>query len=130
MTTTPKVRNSTEKAPRAQGKSAPSSKPTTQKVASRRSVVRKQQKAPTVQACSAAASSSARDSKQSRLIATLRAKPGATIEEMMTLTGWQAHSVRGAISGVLRKRLGLNVVCATAEGDGARVYRITAPAEA
>lgn len=130
MTTTPKVRKSTSNAPRAQGKSAPSSKPATQKVAARRSVVRKQQKAPTVQTPSTANVSSARDSKQSRLIATLRAKPGATIEQMMTITGWQAHTVRGAISGVLRKRLGLNVVCATAEGDGARIYRITAPAEA
>jgi hypothetical protein len=42
---------------------------------------------------------------------------------MTALTGWQAHTVRGTISGVLRKKLQLNVTCA-AEGDGARVYRI------
>ena len=41
----------------------------------------------------------------------------------MTLTGWQAHTVRGAISGVLRKRLGLNVVC-DAVGSEVRRYRI------
>ena len=43
---------------------------------------------------------------------------------MMALTGWQAHSVRGAISGVLRKKLGLNVICAPSGPDGERLYRI------
>jgi len=62
-------------------------------------------------------------SKQARLIALLGSAPGATIEQMTKLTGWQAHTVRGTISGVLRKRLGLNVSCA--DGDaGTRVYRI------
>ena len=64
--------------------------------------------------------------KQARLIALLGAAPGATIEQMMKLTGWQAHTVRGTISGALRKRLGLQVVCG---GDaGSRVYRIVAAA--
>jgi hypothetical protein len=62
------------------------------------------------------------DSKQARLIALLGSAPGATIDQMMQLTGWQAHSVRGAISGVLRKRLGLNVACVA--GDAGTVYRI------
>ena len=52
----------------------------------------------------------------------LRAQPGATIEQMTALTGWQPHTVRGTISGVLRKRLGLNVACAAESGVG--VYRI------
>ena len=64
-------------------------------------------------------------SKQSRLIALLGSEPGASIEQMMKLTGWQAHTVRGTISGVLRKRLGLNVACA-AGNAGTRVYRIVA----
>jgi hypothetical protein len=65
-------------------------------------------------------------SKQARLISLLRSASGATLEQMMALTGWQAHTVRGAISGVLRKRLGLNVVCdSTSEsGAGSRCYRI------
>ncbi|OYY63855.1 MAG: hypothetical protein B7Y51_05290 [Burkholderiales bacterium 28-67-8] len=67
-------------------------------------------------------------SKQSRLISLLRASSGATLKQMMALTGWQAHTVRGAISGVLRKRLGLNVVCEGASGSGARCYRIVAAA--
>ncbi len=63
-------------------------------------------------------------SKQSQLIAKLTAAPGATIQQMMALTGWQAHTVRGTISGALRKRLGLNVVCAASELGGERLYRI------
>jgi hypothetical protein len=63
-------------------------------------------------------------SKQAQLITLLKAPDGATIEQMTSATGWQAHTVRGAISGVLRKKLGLNVVCA---GDaGSRAYRIVA----
>ena len=64
-------------------------------------------------------------SKQARLISMLNAASGATLEQMMSLTGWQAHTVRGAISGVLRKRLGLNVVCDPA-GSEVRRYRIVA----
>ncbi len=41
---------------------------------------------------------------------------------MMALTGWQAHTVRGALSGSLRKRLGLDVQAEVV--DGLRVYRI------
>lgn len=62
-------------------------------------------------------------SKQSQLITLLQSASGATIEQMMSTTGWQAHSVRGTISGVLRKRLGLTVQSATTDGGG-RVYRI------
>ena len=64
-------------------------------------------------------------SKQARLILMLNATSGATLEQMMKLTGWQAHTVRGAISGVLRKRLGLNVVCDAADSE-VRRYRIVA----
>ena len=61
--------------------------------------------------------------KQSQVIATLRSPAGATIEQLTKLTGWQAHTVRGTISGTLRKRLQLNVICVD------HVYRITdAPA--
>ena len=51
-----------------------------------------------------------------------RAK-GATIEEMAAKTGWQTHSVRGAISGTLKKKLHLAVTSEKVEGSG-RVYRI------
>lgn len=65
-------------------------------------------------------------SKQSQLISLLETSEGCTISQMIDLTGWQAHTVRGVISGVLRKRLGLNVVCEkTAAGSS---YKIAAAA--
>ena len=64
-------------------------------------------------------------SKQSLIIDLLRRKGGATIDEMVETTGWQAHSVRGAISGTLKKKLGLAVSSEKVEG-GSRVYRIMA----
>ena len=60
--------------------------------------------------------------KQSQLIALLRSSQGTSIDAMTAATGWQPHTVRGTISGVLRRRLGLNVIC-TAEA-GHRTYRI------
>ena len=64
-----------------------------------------------------------RGTKQAILIEMLRRPKGATIEQMTAKTGWQAHSVRGAISGTLKKKLGLPVATETVEGRG-RVYRI------
>ena len=64
--------------------------------------------------------------KQSQLIALLERKRGATLDELMQATGWQAHSVRGVLSGVLRKRLGLNVQSDLL--DSIRHYRITTTA--
>ncbi len=61
-------------------------------------------------------------SKQDSLIELLKRQNGATIEEMMLVTGWQQHSVRGVLSGVIKKRLGLNI-CSAKEERG-RVYRI------
>ena len=52
----------------------------------------------------------------------LRRADGATIDEIAGATGWQRHSVRGMLSGALKKKLGLDIV-ATKEDRG-RVYRI------
>ncbi|MFT5182039.1 MAG: hypothetical protein ACI8S3_001926, partial [Alphaproteobacteria bacterium] len=57
------------------------------------------------------------------LIALLSHEDGATIGDLTEATGWQAHSVRGAISGTLKKKLGLTVTSAPVDGRG-RVYRI------
>jgi len=62
-------------------------------------------------------------SKQARIIAMLRAPSGATIDAMVHATGWQQHSVRGFLAGVIRKKLGLNLISTAAESG--RVYRIT-----
>lgn len=61
--------------------------------------------------------------KQAELIALLRRPDGATIAEAMAATGWQSHTVRGAIAGALKKRLGLVVSSEKVEGRG-RIYRI------
>jgi hypothetical protein len=62
------------------------------------------------------------DSKQSRVVAMLRSPAGATIATMMKATGWQQHSVRGFLAGVVRKRLKLKLD--SAKVDGTRVYRL------
>jgi len=74
----------------------------------------------------AAASDAARPaSKQAQVIALLRRPEGATVEALMEATGWQRHTVRGAISGALKKKLGLAIAAEMVEGRG-RVYRISA----
>jgi DNA-binding MarR family transcriptional regulator len=62
--------------------------------------------------------------KLALLLDLLQRKEGASIAEMVKAMGWQPHSVRGAISGALKKKLGLAVKSETVEGRG-RVYRIT-----
>ena len=61
--------------------------------------------------------------KLAALVVALRRPQGATSLQLMLATGWQPHTVRGAISGMLRKKLGLNVVLAHTE-SGERVYRV------
>ncbi|MCL4712803.1 MAG: DUF3489 domain-containing protein [Pseudorhodoplanes sp.] len=62
-------------------------------------------------------------SKQAQLIEMLKSPDGATIEEIVKKFKWQAHTVRGAIAGALKKKLGLNVQSEKVEDRG-RVYRI------
>src|SRR5260370_39908691 len=61
-------------------------------------------------------------SKQSRVIAMLESPAGATIAAMMKATGWQQHSVRGFLAGVVRKRFKLKL--GSKKVDGIRVYQI------
>ncbi len=119
--TTPKV------APRR----APTAKSTTGQTKSRKGLKATQAKAPsssprrTVKAPPAPAAE-APTTKQGQLIALLKQGAGASLADLMSATGWQAHSVRGVISGVLRKRLQLPVISETV--DGTRRYRIAEPA--
>src|SRR5258706_713501 len=62
-------------------------------------------------------------SKSAHVIALLKKPKGATLVELMKATGWQAHSVRGFLSGTLRKKMGLKVE-SVKRGDGERVYSV------
>jgi hypothetical protein len=63
--------------------------------------------------------------KEALLIALLRRPEGATIAQVIEATGWQPHTVRGSISGALKKKRGLEVTSVKSE-TGERVYRIAA----
>ncbi|MBP8235906.1 MAG: DUF3489 domain-containing protein [Rhizorhabdus sp.] len=66
-------------------------------------------------------------SKIDIIIGLLKRPKGATLEQLAAATGWQAHSVRGAMSGTLNKKQGLEI--GSEKTDGGRVYRIiTVPA--
>jgi hypothetical protein len=76
-------------------------------------------KRPTTASAPPAARSS---TKHDRVIALLRTPAGATLASLVTATGWQPHSVRGFLAGVVRKKLGLNLVSRI--GDKGRAYRV------
>ena len=63
------------------------------------------------------------ESKQSQLIAMLKRPDGATIAEVVETLAWQPHTVRGAIAGALKKKLGLKVESEKVDERG-RVYRL------
>jgi Protein of unknown function (DUF3489) len=63
--------------------------------------------------------------KQARLIKMLEAPDGASIAEIVAAMDWQAHTIRGIISGVLKKKLGLEVTSEKTENRG-RIYKISA----
>ncbi len=78
---------------------------------------------PAVQAhSSGAASGEDSTSKQSQVIALLRSGAGASMAQLIEVTGWVPHTVRAMISTALRRRLGLNVELKVE--NGVRVYRI------
>ncbi len=67
---------------------------------------------------------SERDSKKDQVIALLSNGQGATLPQLMAATGWQKHSVRGFLSGTLKKKMNLKVTSAK-NPAGDRVYRLS-----
>jgi hypothetical protein len=63
--------------------------------------------------------------KQSAMIEMLSKPDGATLDEIAAVTGWQRHTIRGAMAGALKKKLGLTIASDKVEGRG-RVYKIAA----
>ena len=64
------------------------------------------------------------NSKQAQMIELLKRPEGATLNQLIEATGWQAHTVRGAMAGALKKKLGLTITSDKATGQE-RIYRIS-----
>lgn len=62
------------------------------------------------------------------VLGLMRRPGGATLADLIAVTGWQAHSVRGAIAGAIKKTLGLAVT--SSKSEAGRVYRIEAADDA
>ncbi len=65
------------------------------------------------------------DSKTNQVLELLKRPNGATTEELLKVTGWQAHSLRGFLAGTIRKKMGLTLASAKGD-DGLRRYTIQA----
>jgi hypothetical protein len=64
-----------------------------------------------------------RGSKKDKILGLLKRPGGASLQQLRKATGWQAHSLRGFLSGTLKKKMGLRVHSAKLP-DGARTYRV------
>ena len=64
------------------------------------------------------------NSKQAQMIEMLKRPDGATLNQLVEATGWQAHTVRGAMAGSLKKKLGLTITSDKESGQE-RTYRIS-----
>lgn len=64
------------------------------------------------------------DSKQARVIALLQRSGGATIDNLMSATGWQRHTVRGVLAGAIKRKLKLPLIATRSEIG--TTYRIAA----
>ena len=89
---------------------------TTKKTTTKKQSKSKTKPAPVARACKA-------DSKHGQILDLLRRGQGASLSELTKASGWQPHSVRGFLSGTVRKRLGLKLQSSKSD-DGERRYTI------
>ncbi len=121
--------NTTNSAAEATNKTAATASPDGRTPAKKRSTARagaqkgaaarKATKKPTAKR---GANTARKGSKTDQVLALLQGPSGASLQAIMKATGWQAHSVRGFISGHLGKKLGLRVK--SVKRDGERVYSV------
>ena len=78
--------------------------------------------APQATQASAPAVTGRQNTKIAAVVALLRRPEGASLEAICKATDWQAHSVRGAIAGSIKKKMGL--IVSSVKSDGVRTYRI------
>jgi len=83
----------------------------------------KQAKSSATPANQSKAETSARNTKQDRVLSLLNQRNGATIPEIMRATDWQQHSVRGFLAGTVKKKLGLALTSSKSDGE-LRRYRL------
>jgi hypothetical protein len=114
----------------SQKKNAPKAKQGAKKAAPKTKAAKKEAKAKPAKEAKPAAKKEAKDaavprefSKKAIILDLLRRKQGATMAEIMKATGWQAHSVRGFVSGTLMKKMDLPVESFKNATDE-RTYRI------
>jgi hypothetical protein len=69
------------------------------------------------------ATTARKGAKTAKILALLQRPSGASMQELRKATGWQAHSVRGFLSGAVKKKMGLRIDSAPRE-DGERAYRV------
>jgi hypothetical protein len=62
------------------------------------------------------------DSKKETILALLRRRNGAAIADLAEASGWQAHSVRGFLSGTVKTKLGLPLDSGKPDGAGRRYF--------
>jgi len=108
--------------------STKATKPANQKPSRRKKVGPKGSKAPSTSNVQAELATKGKGTKAEAIVALLNRKGGASLSELQNATGWQPHSIRGFLSGTVRKRMGLTLESSKST-DGERRYALNGVAK-